>query len=136
MEASTVTLRGEHVDRFADEFVEAKADEYRRSIDRRGIRNVHRYEGAGVTQVTYEEAAAYEESWVMVSVLVELVDDRTATVVVFVGGGGEGPFKREDLSMTRALVGEESYGESGRFGTVVSDVEEVCASLELEITAA
>jgi hypothetical protein len=38
--------------------------------------------------------------------------------------------------MTRALVGEESYGESGRFGTVVSDVEEVCASLELEITAA
>lgn len=66
-------------------------------------------------------------------ILVERVDDRTYTVVVFVGGGGEGPFKLEEVSMRRILRGEGAVGQTGRFATVLKDVEQVCESLELEV---
>lgn len=133
MEASKLTVRGENAPQFAETFVESKARERKQSINKRGVRNIHRYETDGVTQIVYERAAAYEDSWLMVSLLVETVDERTCTVVIFVGGGGEGPFKLEEVSLRRVLQGEEAVGEAGRFGTVLRDVKQVVESLELEV---
>jgi hypothetical protein len=133
VESSRITFRGENAHRFADAFVESKAEERKRSINKRGVRNIHRFEGDGFTQVAYERGSAFEDSWLMVSVLVERSDDRTCTVVVFVGGGGEGPFKLEEVSMRRVLRGEESVGEAGRFETVLRDVKRVAESLDLAV---
>jgi len=133
MEASRLTIQGEQADRFAETFINSKTRERKRSINKRGVRNIHRYEGDGFTQVTYERAAAYEDSWMMVSVLVETKDAETRTVVVFVGGGGEGPFKLEEISMRRVLQGEEAVGEAGRFGTVLKDIKDVIDELELTV---
>jgi hypothetical protein len=133
MEASHITVRGENVDRLAGTLIEDKATESKQSINKRGVRNIHKYEGDGVTQLAYERGAAYEDSWLMVSILVERIDDRTARVSVLVGGGGRGPFKLEEISMRRLLRGEGSVGEAGRFGTVLEDVKRACESLDLEI---
>jgi hypothetical protein len=133
MEASHITVRGENVDRLASTLIEDKATESKRSINKRGVRNIHKYEGDGFTQLAYERGSAHEDSWLVVSVLVERVDDRTSDVVVLVGGGGEGPFKLEEVSMRRLLRGEGSVGEAGRFGTVLEDVKGACESLDLEI---
>jgi hypothetical protein len=133
MEASRVTLSGDAVDRFADAFVDAKVNEKKRSINKRGVRNIHRYEGEGFVQVSYERAAVRDPSWLMVSVLVEQDDDDTCTVVVFVGGGGEGPFKLEELTVARLVRGEESFGEAGRFETVLRDVRDVVEELDLTV---
>lgn len=94
------------------------------------MRNIHKYEGEGFTTVAYERGSVHDESWVMVSVLVEAVDDRTRTVVVTVGGGGRGPFKLEEVSLRRPRGGEESVGEAGRFGTVLADLRGVVESLD------
>lgn len=133
MESCRLTLRGEDAHRFADEFVESKADRARRSLNKRGVRNIHRYSGDGVTHVAYERAAAHDPSWVMVSLLVERVDDRTVTVVVLVGGGGEGPFKLERVSVRRLRRGEDATGQAGRFVTVLEDVRRVCDRLGLDV---
>lgn len=133
MEASRITIRGEQADRFAETFIDTKTRERKRSINKRGVRNIHKYQGDGFTQVTYERAAAYEDSWVMVSVLVEAVDAETRNVVAFVGGGGEGPFKLEEISMRRVLRGEDAVGEAGRFGTVLKDIKRVIDDLELTV---
>lgn len=133
MEASRLTVRGERADRFAETFINSKARERERSINKRGVRNIHKYQGDEFTQITYERAAAYENSWVMVSVLVEANDDETRTVVVFVGGGGEGPFKLEEISVRRVLRGEDAVGEAGRFGTVLTDIKQVIDDLELTV---
>lgn len=133
MEASRLTVSGENVDQLAETLIESKATTSARSLNKRGARNVHRYDGDGFTQYTYERAAAYENSWLMVSVLVERVDDETATVVVFVGGGGEGPFKLEEISSRRIFKGEEAVGETGRFETVLRDVRGACESLDLDV---
>lgn len=66
MEASNLRLHGEDTDPFAETLLESKATEARRSLNKRGVRNIHRYEGDGFTQLTYERAAAYEDSWLMV----------------------------------------------------------------------
>ena len=133
MEACNLTLRGPDADAFADSFLETKAMEGKRSLNKRGVRNIHRYEGTGFTQIAYERGSAYDESWLMVSVLVETVDDRTRTVVVLVGGGGEGPFKMEELSLRRLREGEGAVGQAGRFATVLEDIERVCAELEVTV---
>jgi hypothetical protein len=133
MEVCHLRIRGENADQFAQAFVESKATEGKRSLNRRGVRNIHRYQGDGFTQVAYERAAAYEDSWLLVSVLVERVDEETGTVVLFVGGGGEGPFKLEELSMRRIFQGEQSVGQAGRFADVLKDIEELCESLDLEV---
>jgi len=133
MEASRLTIRGEQADRFAETIIDAKTRERKRSINKRGVRNIHKYQGDGFTQLTYERAAAHEDSWVMVSVLVEAVDTETRTVVAFVGGGGKGPFKLEEVSMRRVLRGEDAVGEAGRFGTVLKDIKRVIDDLELTV---
>lgn len=133
MEAAALRVHGEDADRFADRFVESKASERRRSLNQRGVRNIHRYGGDGFTHVSYERAAAHENSWLLVSVLIEQVDARTVTVVLNVGGGGEGPFKLEELKARRLLRDEESFGESGRFLDVLEDVSDVCAALDLDV---
>jgi len=133
MEAAALTLQGEAADRFADRFVESKADEASRSLNPRGVRNIHRYGGEGFTHVTYERAAAYESSWLLVSVLVEREDDRTATVVVTVGGGGEGPFKLEEITARRFIKDEERHAESGRFLDVLEDIADRCAELDVDV---
>lgn len=133
MEASHLAIRGEQADRFAAELVESKARAVRRSINKRGVRNIHTYDGEGFTQLVYERAAAYEDSWLMVSVLVEELDDRTCSVAIYVGGGGRGPFKLEEISARRLLRGEGSVGQAGRFATVLRDVRGVCESLELTV---
>jgi hypothetical protein len=89
--------------------------------------------GPGFTQIAYERGSTYDDSWLMVSVLVETVDDRTRTVVAFVGGGGEGPFKMEEFSIRRLQAGEEAVGQAGRFATVLRDIEQVCAELEVTV---
>lgn len=134
MEASHVTVRGEKVDRLDETLIEEKATESERSLNKWAARNVHKYEGDGITQLTYERGAAHEPSWLMVSFLVEQLDDRTATVAVFVGGGGRGPFKLEEVTTRRVLRGEDSVGESGRFGTVLADLEDACTALDLTVT--
>jgi hypothetical protein len=136
MEATRLGISGERVDRFATAFVESKAEQSTRSLNKRGVRNIHTYAGTdgGFTGIAYERGSAHDPSWVMVSILVEQVDDHTGNVVVFVGGGGRGPFKLEEVSMRRVLQGEESVGQAGRFGTVLEDVREVCESLELRVT--
>ena len=126
-------MRGEEADRFADALVESRAAEVKHSINKRGVRNIHRYEGDGFTHLAYERAAAYEDSWLVVSVLVERVDERTSTVAVLVGGGGEGPFKLEEISARRLLRGEEAVGQAGRFATVLRDIESVIDSLDLDV---
>jgi hypothetical protein len=45
MEVSHVTLHGDGADRFADAFVDTEATEQKRSINKRGVRNIHRFEG-------------------------------------------------------------------------------------------
>lgn len=135
MEAARITVTGEDVDRIASELVETKAEEARRSINKRGVRNIHRFDGEGFTYLTYERGSVHEESWLVVSLLVEAVDDRTSTVAVFVGGGGEGPFKWEDLSLKRITEGPESAGEAGRFFSVVREVERIAESLDLAVEA-
>lgn len=134
MEAINLTVRGENADQVADAFVDAKAAEVRRSINKRGVRNVHRYDGDGFTQVVYERGSSYENSWLVVSVVVERVDEQESTVVLFVGGGGEGPFKMEEVTLRRIRQGEESVGQAGRFATVLRDLEAVFESLELTVT--
>ncbi|MGB9933667.1 hypothetical protein [Haloarcula amylolytica] len=136
MEACNLTLRGPEADAFADSFLETKAMEAKRSLNKRGVRNLHRYAGPGFTQIAYERGSTYDDSWLMVSVLVETVDDRTRTVVVFVGGGGEGPFKMEEITVRRLQQGEEAVGQAGRFATVLSDIEQVCAELEVTVETA
>jgi hypothetical protein len=136
VEGCTLTVRGPDADRFPDAFVDAKASEAERSLNRRGVRNIHRYRGDGCVHVVYERGAARSDDWVTVTVLYDRVDDRTGTVVVFVGGGGEGPFKLDGLSMDRLLEGEESVGEAGRFATVFADVEDVCDELDLSVETA
>lgn len=133
MEASRVTFSGETADRFAAALVEAKAAECKRSINKWGVRNIHTFEGEGITQLAYERGSAHESSWLMVSVLVEQVDPRTCTVVVLVGGGGEGPFKLEEITMRRIVRGEDTVGQAGRFATVLRDVNEVAESLDLDV---
>lgn len=133
MEVAALTLGGENVDRFAERFVQSKANESHNSLNLRGVRNIHRYEGEGFTLVSYERAGAYENSWLLISVLVEQKDDRTATVVCKIGGGGEGPFKLEERTARRYLRDEEGFGESGRFFDVLDDVGDVCASLDLSV---
>ena len=133
MEAAALTLSGENAERFAERFVGSKANESRTSLNQRGVRNIHRYEGEGFTHVSYERAAAHEDSWLVISVLAERVDDRTTTVVVKVGGGGEGPFKLEELTTRRFLRDEEEFGESGRFVDVLEEITDVCASLDLDV---
>ncbi|WP_324759384.1 hypothetical protein [Haloarcula montana] len=133
MEAANLTLHGPDADRFADAFLDSKTETAKRSLNKRSARNIHRYRGDGFTQITYERAAAYESSWVVISLLVEEVDDEMATVVVFVGGGGEGPFKLEELSPRRLLRGEESVGQAGRFATVLEDVAAVCSELSVSV---
>ncbi len=134
MESSCITLEGDDADRFATELIESKAAESEQSINKRGARNLHRYDGEEFTQFTYERGAAFENSWLMVSILVEVVDERTRTVVVFVGGGGEGPFKLEEVSVRRITHGEGAVGEAGRFETVLRDVRQVADALDLTVT--
>jgi len=86
VEGCTLTVRGVDAERFPDAFVDARASEADRSLDRRGVRNVHRYRGDGFTHVVYERGAARSDDWV--TVLYDRVDDQTGTVVVFVGGEG------------------------------------------------
>jgi hypothetical protein len=135
MEAATLTLSGDDAGRFAEAFVDSKATEAERSLNKRGVRNIHRAGGEDgrYTQVAYERGSAYDSSWLMVSLLVERVDERTARVVVLVGGGGEGPFKLEELSMQRLLAGEESVGQAGRFASVLRDIDTVCDSLGVDV---
>lgn len=133
MEASNLTLHGDDADRFAQAFVESKVRESRRSINKRGVRNIHRCRGDGFTQIAYERAAAYEDSWLMVSLLVEESDDNRSTVTVLVGGGGEGPFKFEAVTVRRILQGEQSVGQAGRFVTVLEEINQVCESLDLTV---
>lgn len=133
MEAAALTLHGEDAADFVDRFVESKANASRGSINQRGVRNIHRYAGDVFTHVSYERAAASENSWLMVSLLVERVDDRTVTVVLKVGGGGEGPFKLEELKLRRLLRDEADYGEAGRFRDVLADIDAVCTDLDLSV---
>lgn len=133
MEASYFTVTGENADRLASALIETKAEERRRSINKRGVRNIHTFEADDVTQVVWEQGSSYSQAWLMVSILVELEEEDTARVVVFVGGGGQGPFKLEEVSLRRLLKGEGSVGESGRFATVLRDVDRVCESLDLEV---
>lgn len=118
---------------FAATFVDRKAAEVSRSINKRGARNVHRYRGDGVTHVTYERAASRTNDWLLVSLLIESVDAESINLVVTVGGGGEGPFKFEEVSVRRLLSDEESFGESGRFLGVLEQVRDVCESLGLSV---
>jgi hypothetical protein len=138
MEATRLQINGDGVDQFVDAFVESKATASERSLNKRGVRNVTRYDGGGddggFTLVSYERGAVYDESWVTVTVLVETLDAQTATVVLLVGGGGQGPFKFEEFSARRIVKGEESVGQAGRFGTVLSDIEDICATLEVDVT--
>lgn len=69
----------------------------------------------------------------LVSLLIESVDAETINLVVTVGGGGEGPFKFEEVSVRRLLSDEESFGESGRFLGVLEQVRDVCESLGLSV---
>ena len=133
MEACNLTLRGPEADAFADSFLESKAMEAKRSLNKRGVRNIHRYEGPTFTQIAYERGSSHDDSWLMVSVLVETVDDRTRTAVVFVGGGGKGPFKMEEVSIRRLREGEEAVGQAGRYATVLKDIERVCGELEVTV---
>lgn len=133
MEAATLTLHGTDAGRFAETFVDSKATQAKRSLNKRGVRNIHRVDGERYTQVAYERGSAHDSSWLMVSLLVERVDERTERVVVLVGGGGEGPFKLEELSVQRLLAGEESVGQAGRFAGVLRDVDDVCDSLGLDV---
>lgn len=133
MEGTALTISGDGIDRFPDAFVEQKATQSERSLNKRGVRNIHRYAGDGFTHVTYERGSAHSDAWVMVSVLFEQVDTGTGTVVVLVGGGGEGPFKVEELSMTRLLEGNDAVGQAGRFATVLRDVRDVCTDLDLMV---
>lgn len=133
MQASRLKLRGEDVDRFAEAYLESKAEEVRNSLNMRGVRNIHRYGRNGLTQIAYERASKWEDAWLMVSVLVDVEDDRTCTVALFVGGGGKGAFKMEEMPMRRILGGEDATGEAGRFVEVLEDVEEVVDSLALEV---
>lgn len=136
MEACNLTLRGPEADAFVGSFLETKATEAKRSLNKRGVRDLHRYEGSKFTQIAYERGSSYDDSWVVVSVLVETVSDRTRTVVVFVGGGGEGPFKIEELSVRRLLEGEEAVGQTGRFATVLRDIKQVCAEIAVTVETA
>jgi hypothetical protein len=133
METTTVTVRGTDADRFATALVDRTAEQAN-SLNKRGVRNVHRYEGDGFTQISYERGSAHENSWLMVTILVDAVDEQTRTVAVFVGGGGEGPFKLEEFTMRRFLK-SDTFGEKGRFGTILRDIEQVCDSLDLELVA-
>jgi len=135
MEVARITVTGEDADRIAPELVERKADQVRRSINKFGVRNVHKLEGEGFAYLTYERGSAHEDDWLVVSLLVETVDDRTRTVTVFVGGGGEGAFKWEELTMKRIIQGPESVGEAGRFLKIVEWVERVAESLDLAVDA-
>ena len=56
MEASRLTMSGENVDQLAETLIESKATTSARSLNKRGARNVHRYDGDGFTQYTYERA--------------------------------------------------------------------------------
>jgi hypothetical protein len=134
MESVSLTLCGEEASRFADVFVERTAESADRSLNKWGARSLHRYDGGGFTQFVYERGSAHQNDWVMLSVLAETVDAETCAVVVFVGGGGEGPFKLEDLNVTRLLRGRDAVGEAGRVATVLRDVERVAESLGLEVT--
>lgn len=133
MEAATLTLHGDEAGQFAEEFVESKAEQAGRSLNRRGVRNIHRVGGDGYTQIAYERGSAHDPSWLLVSLLVERVDERTARVVVMVGGGGSGPFKLEEVSLKRLLDGEESVGQAGRFASVLRDVDGVAEELGLDV---
>ncbi len=133
MEGCTLTVRGDDPDRLPAAFVETRASEADRSLNRRGVRNIHRYRGDGFVHVVYERGAARSDDWVTVTLLYDRVDDRTGTVAVFVGGGGEGPFKLDELSMDRLLEGTEAVGAAGRFATVLDDVESVCDDLGLSV---
>lgn len=132
-EVATNTIRGERASQFAGALIDAKVQEARRSINKRGVRDIHTFEGDGFTSLTYERAAIRVDSWVTVSVLVERVSQQESTVAIFGGGGENRPFKLEEVTVTRILRGEHSYGESGRFGSVVRDIRDVCESLEVTI---
>lgn len=133
MESTNLTLRGESADDFADAFVERKAESAARSLNKRGVRNIHRYAGEGFTQVAYEQAAPHLNSWLLISLLVETLDSETVTVVVFVGGSGEGPFKWEDAMLKSVLKGDDAVGEAGRLASVLRDVRDVADSLDLTV---
>ena len=133
MEAIRLELRGQAVDRFADTLVERMAERQRRSLNMRIARNVHRYEGEGVTQVAFEVPSAYQPSWLMVSVLVERVGETRSTVVVLLGGAGEGLFKLEELSPRRLLRGEDSVGEPMRLTKVLRRMNDVAEELDLVV---
>jgi hypothetical protein len=133
MDGCTLTLRGERVGDFPEAFTRQKTEERRRSLNARGARNVHRYRGDGFTHLLYEHAAAHSEGWLAVSLLFDDHGDDSATLAVLVGGGGSGPFKLEEFSMTRLLAGDEAVGAAGRFATVLRDVERTCDDLDLTV---
>lgn len=109
-----------------------RATQSERLLNKRGVRNIHRYEGDGFIYLTYERGAATESSWVVVSLLAEQVDNPTATVVLLVGGGGD-PFKVEEMSMIKIVQGEDAVGQAGRFRAVLEDINRLCDSLELTV---
>lgn len=133
MEAATLTLHGDGAGRFAEAFVESKAEQAERSLNSRGVRNIHRVGGDGYTQIAYERGSAHDPSWLVVSLLVERVDERTVRVVLMVGGGGSGPFKLEEVSLKRVVEGEEAVGQAGRFASVLRDVDAVASALDLDV---
>lgn len=136
MEATNLTLRGEEATEFADSFVGTKVEEMKRSINRRGARNIHRYEGDGFTQIAYERAAPNVDDWVMVSIVVDVQDQHTLSVTVMIGGSGEGPFKIEETALAKLMEDDEFIGQAGRFNAVLRKIRRVCDGLELDVSVA
>jgi hypothetical protein len=152
METSSLTLHGDAAERVPETLVEETATVGARSINKLGVDNVHRYRGDGMTLLAYEQSAAYREAWVMVAILFEPVDETTSRAVVLVGGGARRRWARgtvpdqeprtaaRSLGLTdgpagenRWLVGEEADGETGRLGSVVERIEDVCETLDVAL---
>lgn len=81
------------------------------------------------------------DSWrtnsdMMVTVVMDLRDDRTCEVAVLVGGGGEGAMGLDwsvESVVADHLLGAERSAEAAAFEEAIDHLEETCADLGLDI---
>jgi len=126
MEYGTITVRGDDVERLMSELTGPGMGSEKT-----------RYRTDDFAVLAWERWDAWRtNSDLMVAVVMDVEDERTCTLAVMAGGGGEGALGL-DWSVTSAIAesvtGKERSAETAAFEEAIEDIEETCESLGLEI---
>jgi hypothetical protein len=126
MEFGTVTVRGERADALLSELTGPK-----RAMNRT------RYRADTFGVLAWERWDSWRtNSDLMVTVVIEVRDERTCEVAVMAGGGGEGAMGLDwsvGSVVADHLLGAERSAEAAAFEEAIEALEDTCDSLGLTI---